>query len=110
MRPPPTRSAVAASPFTWSLQTRGASWCRRSTEHWWRQRFEGKAMGEDVREAVLVLHGPNLNLLGEREPRIYGSRSLQEIDWAIEQRGRELGIEVRCVQSNVEGEMVNAIQ
>jgi 3-dehydroquinate dehydratase-2 len=67
-------------------------------------------MGEDVREAVLVLHGPNLNLLGEREPHIYGSRSLQEIDWAVEQRGRELGIEVRCVQSNVEGEMVNAIQ
>jgi 3-dehydroquinate dehydratase-2 len=67
-------------------------------------------MGEELHAAVLVLHGPNLNLLGEREPHIYGSRSLQEIDRAVQERGWELGVEVRCVHSNVEGNLVDAIQ
>lgn len=59
---------------------------------------------------VLVLHGPNLNLLGHREPHIYGDLSLPEIDRKIVERGRELGIEVRSVQSNVEGELIDALQ
>jgi 3-dehydroquinate dehydratase-2 len=58
----------------------------------------------------LVLHGPNLNLLGERQPEVYGTVTLGEIDLRIEQRARELGVEVRSVQSNVEGDLVTAIQ
>ena len=59
---------------------------------------------------VLVLHGPNLNLLGTREPEIYGNLTLQQIDVFIRQRGNELGIEVVSAQSNVEGELVTLIQ
>jgi 3-dehydroquinate dehydratase II len=59
---------------------------------------------------VLVLHGPNLNLLGEREPDVYGRLTLEEIDRRIHRRGAELGVEVRCEQSNLEGELVGAIQ
>jgi 3-dehydroquinate dehydratase-2 len=59
---------------------------------------------------VLVLHGPNLNLLGEREPDVYGSLSLAEIDGRIVAHADELGMEARCRQSNLEGELVTAIQ
>jgi 3-dehydroquinate dehydratase-2 len=59
---------------------------------------------------VLVLHGPNLNLLGEREPEIYGTVSLAEVDRRIAERAKELGLGVRCVQSNLEGELVTEIQ
>ena len=59
---------------------------------------------------ILVLHGPNLNLLGEREPALYGTLTLAEIDARIVARGKELGFEVRSAQSNVEGVLVDAIQ
>ncbi|MGH2664119.1 MAG: type II 3-dehydroquinate dehydratase [Actinomycetota bacterium] len=59
---------------------------------------------------VLVLHGPNLNLLGTREPEIYGTATLEDIDRAIADRGAELGIEVRTLQTNLEGGLVDAIQ
>lgn len=59
---------------------------------------------------VVVLHGPNLNLLGEREPGLYGTLTLDEIDRRIAERAAQLGMEVRCSQSNVEGELVNLIQ
>jgi 3-dehydroquinate dehydratase-2 len=58
---------------------------------------------------VLVLHGPNLNLLGERQPDIYGTATLAEIDAFIASLGRELGIEVDSAQFNGEGEIINAI-
>jgi 3-dehydroquinate dehydratase-2 len=52
---------------------------------------------------VLILHGPNLNLLGQREPQVYGSLTLAEIDRRLASAGRELGLEVRTLQSNSEG-------
>lgn len=58
----------------------------------------------------LVLHGPNLNLLGEREPALYGTLTLAEIDRRILARAAELGVEARTAQSNVEGALVDLIQ
>jgi 3-dehydroquinate dehydratase-2 len=58
---------------------------------------------------VLVLHGPNLNLLAQREPRVYGDVPLAEIDRRIAERAHELAIEVRATQSNVEGDLINAL-
>lgn len=59
---------------------------------------------------VLVIHGPNLNLLGEREPEIYGRMRLADIDRALEELGRELGLVVEAFQSNSEGAIVERIQ
>ena len=59
---------------------------------------------------ILILHGPNLNLLGKREPDIYGSTTLEEIDRRCIDLGRELGAEVTCRQSNHEGDLVQAVQ
>jgi 3-dehydroquinate dehydratase-2 len=59
---------------------------------------------------VQVVHGPNLNLLGSREPEIYGSTTLAEIDAELQRRAKARGAEVRCAQSNVEGELVTLIQ
>ena len=58
----------------------------------------------------LVLHGPNLNLLGEREPEIYGSQSLQELNKRLQNMCDELGISLRTEQSNHEGELITALQ
>jgi 3-dehydroquinate dehydratase-2 len=59
--------------------------------------------------SVLVLHGPNLNLLGQREPGIYGSLTLAEIDRLLEEEGKKLQAKVICLQSNHEGALVDAI-
>ena len=59
---------------------------------------------------ILVLHGPNLNLLGSREQSIYGSTSLDEINMAIGQMARREGIHIEARQSNHEGELVMWIQ
>ena len=59
---------------------------------------------------ILVLHGPNLNLLGSREPGLYGSHSLAEINAELSQRALLLGVELTCYQSNHEGALVDRIQ
>jgi len=58
---------------------------------------------------ILVLHGPNLNLLGTREPGVYGSLTLAEINARLQQHAAECGVELRIVQSNHEGALVDAI-
>jgi 3-dehydroquinate dehydratase-2 len=58
---------------------------------------------------ILVLHGPNLDLLGTREPAIYGQLTLKEINSAISALARELAIEVTIVQSNSEGTLIDTI-
>jgi len=59
---------------------------------------------------VLVLHGPNLNLLGTRDPATYGTTTLAEIDAELARRAAARGAEVRCAQSNLEGELVALVQ
>lgn len=59
--------------------------------------------------SVLVLHGPNLNLLGRREPEVYGSTTLDDINRALEQEGQLLQVKVSALQSNHEGALVEII-
>ncbi len=59
---------------------------------------------------VLVLHGPNLNLLGTREPEIYGRATLDDVQRQLEAAGKELGVELEFFQSNHEGALVDRIQ
>lgn len=58
---------------------------------------------------ILVLHGPNLNLLGRREPHIYGSMTLADLNKKLEALGKELGVELIMLQSNHEGALVDAL-
>ena len=59
---------------------------------------------------ILVLHGPNLNLLGTREPTLYGLTNLEELNTSLVTLGKELGVSVEARQSNIEGELVTWIQ
>ena len=59
---------------------------------------------------ILVVNGPNLNLLGTREPEVYGTLTLEKINEELLKYAKELGVEMEFFQSNVEGEIVNAIQ
>lgn len=59
---------------------------------------------------ILVLHGPNLNLLGKREPQVYGNSSLAEIETGLSALAEELGCTVEFLQSNHEGVLVDAVQ
>ncbi|MBM4186486.1 MAG: type II 3-dehydroquinate dehydratase [Gemmatimonadetes bacterium] len=59
---------------------------------------------------VGVINGPNLNLLGTREPSLYGGVTLDQVETLVRAEGRSLGVDIEWAQSNVEGELVNAIQ
>ncbi|MDB4955395.1 MAG: 3-dehydroquinate dehydratase, type, partial [Myxococcales bacterium] len=59
---------------------------------------------------ISVLHGPNLNLLGTRDPAVYGTTTLAEIDAELAVRAKARGAEIRCAQSNLEGELVDLVQ
>lgn len=59
---------------------------------------------------IQVIHGPNLNLLGLREPDVYGQMTLEELNQALKDYADELGFELDCYQSNHEGDLVDRIQ
>lgn len=59
---------------------------------------------------ILLLNGPNLNLLGKREPEVYGETTLAELEAALTRMAAEEGVELECFQSNVEGELIDALQ
>ena len=67
-------------------------------------------MARRVASAILVLHGPNLNLLGTREPAVYGRVTLTEVNRAVQRHAESRGARAVCRQSNHEGELVDWIQ
>lgn len=76
-----------------------------------KQTSRQKAAPEDIRSPrILVLHGPNLNLLGRREPEIYGRTTLADIHAAMDARARAAGVQIESYQSNSEGELIDRVQ
>lgn len=67
-------------------------------------------MSSSPQKKILILHGPNLNLLGEREKSVYGSLTLAQINQLLEEEATKLDVSVRFFQSNAEGELVTKIQ
>ncbi len=59
---------------------------------------------------IYILNGPNLNLLGQRQPEIYGSQTLADVAQACSELAEELGVSIRCLQSNLEGQLVDWVQ
>ncbi|MDR2000695.1 MAG: type II 3-dehydroquinate dehydratase [Zoogloeaceae bacterium] len=71
---------------------------------------KSKSRSSAQRARILVLHGPNLNLLGKREPEIYGRATLADIHKGMEARARACGVQIESFQSNSEGELIDRIQ
>lgn len=69
-----------------------------------------RSVAAKFRQSVLVLHGPNLNLLGTREPEIYGPETLEDINRRLIDAAQSAGVEAQCFQSNHEGALVDRIQ
>ncbi|MBA4366177.1 MAG: type II 3-dehydroquinate dehydratase [Desulfobacterium sp.] len=67
-------------------------------------------MGKSNRHKILVIHGPNLNMLGKREPEVYGNNTLENINNEISSKGSDLNLEVETFQSNHEGAIVEKLQ
>jgi 3-dehydroquinate dehydratase II len=63
-----------------------------------------------VKKSVVVVNGPNLNLLGKREPEIYGTRSLDDLNRTVEAKAHDLGFDVSLFQSNSEGDIIDFLQ
>ncbi|MBN2707056.1 MAG: type II 3-dehydroquinate dehydratase [Deltaproteobacteria bacterium] len=63
-----------------------------------------------ISRSLLIIHGPNLNLLGRREPEIYGTQTLEMINQETIRKGRDLGLTLSCRQSNHEGEIIDWLQ
>lgn len=68
------------------------------------------ASGKKPAKKILVLHGPNLNLLGSREPDIYGSDTLDSINTRLQHKAKQAGVTLECFQSNAEADLVGRIQ
>lgn len=64
----------------------------------------------DSPSRILVVNGPNLNLLGTREPGLYGAATLSDVEALCAETGQRLGLEIECMQSNHEGALVDAVQ
>ena len=71
--------------------------------------FNVQFLGDSL-HSVLVLHGPNLNMLGKREPEVYGHSTLEDINHVLRSLSNDLGVQVECHQSNHEGDLVDFIQ
>ena len=74
------------------------------------QTYTAKTGVNSMTKAILILNGPNLNMLGAREPSIYGNHTLDDIEKACEKKAKTLGFEAVCRQSNSESEIVSWIQ
>lgn len=72
--------------------------------------YTAKIGANSMTKAILILNGPNLNMLGKREPDIYGNQSLKDIENACTARATKLGLAAECQQSNSEAELVTLIQ
>ncbi len=63
-----------------------------------------------MEKKILLMHGPNLNMLGMREPEIYGRTTMEQINQEVTELGKRLGAEIECYQSNCEGDLIDKIQ
>lgn len=88
----------------------GAATKRQETEHMSAEEIAQKLADSLEPKKVLVMNGPNLNFLGIREPAVYGTQNYAALVSYVEQEGAKLGLKVRCMQSNHEGDLIDELQ